>query len=592
MSKVLRQKAANGEIYLFSQGPRRRMADGKQSPSKRISYGKILADGSFQPNAYYQGLSIDAKRDIGIEENPQPSELEKQLSKTNISRGRPKEVLQGFRKTHGDSYLFLQIAQQLKVTSLLKQYWPGIWDKLLSVALFMGLNHEDSLYLIQSWSRTHTVPAPSGLSSGNLSRLLDAVEEDDRQSFLKDWAALRPSEDTYCVDGSSFSSMSQYLRRVRWGSNKEHDPYEQINVLVAFGNESHLPLFISSHSGNIPDVSTMEDFVHNMYGLDVRNTEFCFDRGYCSVNNITTLIKRKHRFILAAKSLTAGYIKNVLDSVSLEKLTALSTYNDEKELHGITRETDWSYQVNGDGKASSTARLYLHIFYNPQMALDKQKHEFSDIKELQRELSTKPIRSHLEKYEKYFTIDWGSQDPYAKPEYDEQLKKKRRPSLTPPASFSMKAVSQNGSQSMQRGLFVLISNSQSDCWEAHRRYLKRTSVEKAFMNLKTRIGLRRIRSGQQSVVDSRLFVAFISLILVSELEKRINEASQTSALMRKYNPELLMKEFASIDQYHYCSKARHVTPVTKKQQDLYALLGVESPARVMTDAEQERCEIS
>jgi hypothetical protein len=53
-----------------------------------------------------------------------------------------------------------------------------------------------------------------------------------------------------------------------------------------------------------------------------------------------------------------------------------------------------------------------------------------------------------------------------------------------------------------------------------------------------------------------------------------------------------MKEFASIDQYHYSSKARHVTPVTKKQQDLYALLGVDSPARVMTDAEQSRCEIS
>jgi len=386
--------------------------------------------------------------------------------------------------------------------------------------------------------------------------------------------------------------MSQYLRRVRWGSNKEHDPYEQINVLVAFGNESHLPLFISSHSGTIPDVSTMEDFAHNMYGLDVRNTEFCLDRGYCSVNNITTLIKRKHKFILAANSLSAGYIRNLLDTIPLEELTSLSSYHDEKELHGITRETEWHYQINGEGKASSTARLYLHIFSNPQMALDKQKHEFSHIKELERELTTKPIRSHLDQYEKYFSIDWGVQNPYTKSEYDEQLKKKRRPTLTPPASFSTKALSRKESQSIRKGLFVLISNSQSSCWEAHRRYVKRTSVEKAFMNLKTRIGLRRIRSGQQTVVDSRLFIAFISLIFVSELERRIGEASHTSALMRKYTPELLLKEFASIDQYHYSSRARHVTPVTKKQSDLYALLGVDSPARVMTEAEQAQCEIS
>jgi len=163
MSKVLRQKAASGEIYLFSQGPRKRTADGRQAPSKRISYGKILADGSFKPNAYYTSLPIDEKRALGIEEHPQPSDLEKQLSTSKASRGRPKEVLQGFRKVHGDSYLLMQICQQLKVTSLLKQYWPGIWDKLLSIALFMSLNHEDSLYLMLLRKMTGSIFLQTGL---------------------------------------------------------------------------------------------------------------------------------------------------------------------------------------------------------------------------------------------------------------------------------------------------------------------------------------------------------------------------------------------------------------------------------------------
>ena len=592
MSKVLQQKAANGEVYLFSQGARKRTADGKQATSKRISYGKLLADGSFRPNAYYQGLPLAEKRALGIEEDPQPSALEQQLSTSpKTQRGRPKEVLQGFRRTYGNSYLLIQLAQQLKITNLLKQYWPNSWDKLLSIALFMTLNHNDSLYLLQSWSRTHTVPASSGLSSGNLSRLLDAIEEDDRQRFLSGWASLRSAEDTYCVDGSSFSTMSQYLQSARWGSNKEHDPYEQINVLVAFGSESHLPLFISSHSGNIPDVSTIEDFAHNMYGLNVRNTEFCFDRGYCSVNNITTLIKRGHRFILAARSLTVGYLRHVIEDLSMDDLVSLSAYNDEKELYAVTREITWRSPVNGDGKKDASTPLSIHIYYNPQMALNKQKSEFSLIKELQRELETKPIRAHLSLYEKHFTIDWGEQDPYKRPEYDSSQKKKKRPALIPPASCTLKQRKQGAAQDFHRGLFMLISNSQKDCWEAHRRYLKRTAIEKAFMNLKTRIGLRRIRSGQQTVVDSRLFIAFISLILVSELEKRVDDASKTSALMRKYNPELLLKEFASIDQYHYASKARHVTPITKKQKDLYDQLGIAPPARNMTEAEQSVCEI-
>lgn len=591
MPKVLQQKAANGEIYLFSQGKRKRLANGKQTTAKRISYGKLLADGSFCPNAYYESLPVAEKIALGIEKHPKPSLLEQQLSKTSAAtRGRPKELLQGFRKAYGDSYLFMQIAQQLKIIQLLKQYWPNSWDKLLSIAMFMTINHADSLYQLQPWSRTHTVPACSGLSSGNLSRLLDAMEEDDRQRFLTDWAALRPSEDTYCVDGSSFSTMSQYLRSARWGSNKEHDPYEQFNVLVAFGNESHLPLFISSHSGNIPDVSTIEDFAHNMYGMDIRNTEFCFDRGFCSVTNITTLVKRGHRFVLAARSLSVGYIKHVVKQVSLADLVTLSSYNDEKELYGITRESTWTYSVNGEHKKKASVPLYLHIFYNPQMALDKQKHEFSLIKELQRELRTKPDRAHLNLYEKHFTIDWGEQNPYKKPEYDAQKKKRKRPPLQPPAACTVKSNNSVSPRQFEDGLFVLLSNSQQDCWEAHRRYKKRWSVEKAFVNLKTRIGIRRIRSGQQTVVDSRLFIAFISLILVSELEKRMTDASLDSALMRKYTLELLLKEFGSIDQYHYASKARHVTPITKKQKKLYDQLSINPPARTMTDAEQAACD--
>ena len=276
----------------------------------------------------------------------------------------------------------------------------------------------------------------------------------------------------------------------------------QINVLLAFGAESHLPLFISSHNGNIPDVSTMHDFVHNMYGLEVRNTEFCFDRGYCSVNNITVLIKKDYRFIIAARSLTVGYIKSLLDGLTSDDFADLSSYDEDKELYAITRKISWSYVVNGEGKESSTTILQAHIYYNPQMALDKQKHEVSLVKGLARELGYKPIRSHLQQYEKYFSIDWGVQEPYARPTYDTQGKKRRRPKLNVPVSYTARPLKHSESELRKNGMFVLLSNSQKDCWEAHRRYKKRNSVEKAFMNLKNRIGLRRLRSGQQTVVDA------------------------------------------------------------------------------------------
>ena len=565
---------------------------GKQATAKRISYGKILADGTFKPNLYYQSLPLSEKIALKIERSPQPSELERQLDKQKHRKaGRPKEPLQGWRRSYGDSYLLCQIAKHLKVTQLLKEYWPNCWDKLLSISIFMVLNHEDSLYLLQPWCRTHYLPAATGTSSGNLSKLLDTMEEDDRQKFLKDWASFRKGEDTYCVDGSSFSTMSQYLRGARWGVNKEHDLLEQINVLVAFGSDSHLPLYISSHRGNLPDVTTLEDFVHNMYGLDVRTTEFCFDRGYCSIKNITILVKKKHKFIMAVRNINVGYIKHIINSLKAEELINLDTYSEDCEMHAITKEFTWTYEVNSNDTKRVSTKLYAHIYYNPQMALDKQKHTYKLIKELQQELETKPVRSHLNNYEKYFHIDWGEQHPFKKPEYDGNGRKKKRSPVVPPLSFRLRPLKHDTLDQIKKGLFVLISNSQKDCREAHARYKKRDSVEKAFMNLKNRIGLRRLRSGQQTVVDSRIFLAFVSLIIISELERRLKEAHDPDKILRPYNMELLLKELSSIDQYHHSRKARHVTPITSKQRKIYELLKITPPVRTMTKAEQKTCKI-
>jgi hypothetical protein len=94
------------------------------------------------------------------------------------------------------------------------------------------------------------------------------------------------------------------------------------------------------------------------------------------------------------------------------------------------------------------------------------------------------------------------------------------------------------------------------------------------------------------VVDSRIFIAFISLILISELEKRMTDAAETSNIIRQYTLESLCKEFNGIDQYHYGGKARHITPITKKQKVLYELLRIKPPARTMTDEEVKSCDIS
>ncbi len=53
---------------------------------------------------------------------------------------------------------FLDGFNRTVTRSLYCEFSVEIITQLLSIALFMTLNHNDSLYLLQSWSRTYTVP--------------------------------------------------------------------------------------------------------------------------------------------------------------------------------------------------------------------------------------------------------------------------------------------------------------------------------------------------------------------------------------------------------------------------------------------------
>lgn len=48
------------------------------------------------------------------------------------------------------------------------------------------------------------------------------------------------------------------LNQVQYGKNKENDRLAQLNLLLAFGEESGLPFYYRKLEGNIPDVKIVK----------------------------------------------------------------------------------------------------------------------------------------------------------------------------------------------------------------------------------------------------------------------------------------------------------------------------------------------
>ncbi|MCD8499155.1 MAG: transposase [Clostridiales bacterium] len=127
---------------------------------------------------------------------------------------------------------------------------------------------------------------------------------------------------------------------------------------------------------------------------------------------------------------------------------------------------------------------------------------------------------------------------------------------------------------MNYGYFALISNDIKDPIQALEIYRNKDLVEKAFGNLKERLNLRRTLVSSEQSLEGKLFVEFIALIFLSYLKKKMQEHD----LFKKFTMQGLLDEFDMIECFEQKGRERRWGEMTKKQIELYTLMGVDPPS--------------
>lgn len=481
--------------------------------------------------------------------------LKEIIDKKNKKRG-PIPSVTYQRRFFGATYLFDTIGAKLGITDDLARCFPESYQQILSLAYYLVLEDRNPMSRFPHWAKTHVHPYGKNLPSQRSSELFGSITENAKHHFFLLQSKRRIHEEYLAYDTTSVSSYSKVLKQVKYGKNKDHDPLPQINLALLYGETSGLPVAYRKLPGNIADVKTIRTLLADVDFLKQKKVKIVMDRGFYSEKNINAFYQDHVKFLIGVRT-SLKWVRKKLDDVR-QKMISRAHYDSSCNLYYESFLSDWDYSEvkKRTGEIIVTKkRLYLHLYYNDQKATDDKMAFNKLLDHLEEELhSGRRNQEHERLYTRYYEMN---ETPV------------RGLSLTPKNEAIAKA-------EKDFGYFALISNGIKDPIEALEIYRTKDLIEKAFGNLKERLNLRRTSVSSEENLEGKLFVQFIALFYLSYIKKAMGDHQ----LFKQYTIQELLDELDVIEQYRQPGGHTHIGELTKKQMDLYQLLGVDPPALV------------
>ena len=468
---------------------------------------------------------------------------------THAKRG-PVSATQTSRLFFGATYLLDQIGIETGVAADLKTCFPDTYKQIQSIAYYLVLEDQNPLFRFPKWSRLHRHPYGKDIPSQRSTEVFQSVTEEAKMRFFRLQGKRRAEKEYWAYDSTSISGYSETLRQLKYGRNKDGESLPQINLALLFGEESGLPFYYRKMAGNIPDVKTVQELIHELDLLDYEKVKLVMDRGFYSASNIQALYRNHLKFLCGA-STALRFAKEYIREIGSRK-DYYEYYNSDLELYIFSKTIAWDYERNRPYKGDTikeTRRMYLHLYFNPDKCADDGKAFNRKLGRLKEELlAGKRVPEHEKDYRKYFAIK-----------------------ETPKRGISLSYRQEEIDAARERyGFFVLVSNEVKDPVTALSLYRMRDVVEKAFWNVKQRLNLRRTLTSSELSLEGKLFVEFVALIYLSCIKKKM----ETAGLFSRYTMHELLDELDVIECFTEPGKSLIQGEVLMKQEQLYRELGV------------------
>lgn len=391
----------------------------------------------------------------------------------------------------GAFMLLDNISKKLGIEAILEKIFPEHCNLILSLAYFQAMEKK-ALSKAEHWSVMNRHPYNNFIDNRRISDLLPTINEEKQLAFFKEWTEKRLKEEYLAYDITSISSYSDLNNMVRYGYNRDDENLPQINLGMLFGETSLLPVYFRSLPGSIRDVSTLRNFLETASFLDMKNLHLVMDKGFYSKKNVEDLLKNNMKFTIAVPfscEFAKDHVERVRDYIT-----------DHKYFIKINGQNIFcvSYPI----KFEQNKDFYVHVYYNAYSAVSEYESFLNKLHQWENELKSKPLEKNKNHYKTYFFVKKTS-------------KKVTR------ITYNQKAI--DTYKKNTAGYLVLLSNDIKDPSAALQVYRNKDVVEKTFDNLKNSIDSKRLRVHLDESMKGRLFIQFISLILISYIQKTAKE---------------------------------------------------------------------
>jgi transposase len=403
-------------------------------------------------------------------------------------------------KVFGPYLLLTKLSDEIGVAKILKKCFPDIHKDILSLVFFIvqkGL----ALSRCEIWSKSHKHPSDHPISSQRVSELLRQVTENSRQHFFSLWLKLLLENDLLCYDITSISSYASANEYVRRGYNRDKEKLPQINLAMLYGQKSGLPAYYRRLPGNITDVTTLKTTMGTLDFLGKTKLHFVLDRGFYSEKNVDELFDKQYHFALMVPT-DRVWVKNVIDKY-YENIATPERYRQTGEnevLYMVSHLHNWGGR-----------RCYAHLYYNATRAAEDYDKFTKKLLICKEELEKGDLQdTHKEFYNRFFNVKMTPKRGISVFYNDDEIQKYRK---------------------RYAGYFCILTNVKTDSGELLEIYRNKDIVENCFDDLKNGLDMKRLRIHSSEAMDSRLFIQFLAVALMSKIRmvtKNSNELKYLS----------------------------------------------------------------
>lgn len=511
---VYRLNKKNGVTYIYLDEPYWDK-EARASRHRMKGIGKVGSDGKDIYNEYYKSVVNEVKDVVSISKTVRVGErniCEKATAKTGVK------------------------------TVLAKVFGKETTEKLLCLAYYeicegKAFSYAEDWIIERGWDLN--------LTFQEVSRLLNAISEEQINLFLKDWMEKYNSSKGLLFNITSVSSHDKNNAYIERGYNRDHENLEQINIALLSAYGSLVPMWYSILPGSISDVTVMNDLSAKLSKLGLDQIVITSDRGFYSDNNLKLLAKKGYKFTIPVPS-SVGWQKELIRE-NVNKL-----YDPRNVIH--IDDESFVYGKTFCDNNSPYGRVWKHLYYDPGRKEREIPAFMTRLEKCRVELETeKPLDKNKKFYDTCFTV-------------------KETPKRGRKVTVNSEAV--NDFLNGESCYWVLISNTEKNAATALSHYRMRNDIELQFDDLKNTIDCKRLRVHKESTMRGKVFICFLSLIILNELKR---EVSAVPAPERNHwSWKEMLKKVATYGKCKFTNKYNDIYTVpTKAQRTIFKALEID-----------------